>query len=124
MLFLSPATKALRPSPFPLSVFLALFAAFAQAPADPESTLKRAIELQQAGDSAKAIPLYREYLKLRPSSPVALSNFGAALAHEGQYSEAIAEYLKSLAIQPRNPEALANLGLAYYKTGQIPQARE
>jgi Tfp pilus assembly protein PilF len=124
MFFLFPTTTPRRPILIPLVVALTLSAAFAQAPADPESTLKRASELQQAGDSAKAIPLYREYLKIHPSSPGVLSNLGAALAHEGRYSEAIAEYTKALAIEPGNPQSLANLGLAYYKTGQIPQARE
>lgn len=109
---------------FLLVVTLIFSAAIAQTPSDPESTLKRAIELQQAGDCAKAIPLYREYLKIHPSSPSVISNLGAALAHEGRYSEAIAEYTRSLAVQPGNPQALANLGLAYYKTGQILRARE
>ncbi|MGA7237809.1 MAG: tetratricopeptide repeat protein [Bryobacteraceae bacterium] len=124
MLFLFPTTTPRRPILIPLVVALALSPAFAQAPADPESTLRRASEFQQAGDSAKAIPLYREYLKTHPSSPGVLSNLGAALAHEGRYAEAIAEYTKSLAIEPGNPQSLANLGLAYYKTGQVPQARE
>ncbi len=124
MSFLSPTTTPQSAVLFLLVVTLTFSAAFAQAPLDSESTLKRAIQLQQAGDSAKAIPLYREYLKIHPSSSSVLSNLGAALAHEGRYSEAIAEYTKSLAIQPGNPQALANLGLAYYKTGQIPRARE
>ena len=124
MLFLFPTTTPRRPILIPLVVALTIFPAFAQSPPDPESTLRRASELQQAGDSAKAIPLYREYLKIHPSSPGVLSNLGAALAHEGRYSEAIAEYTKSLAIEPGNPQSLANLGLAYYKTGQIPQARD
>lgn len=124
MLFLFPPTTPRRPVLIPLALALTISAAFAQVPPDPESTLRRASEFQQAGDSAKAIPLYREYLKTHPSSPGVLSNLGAALAHEGRYSEAIAEYTKSLAIEPGNPQSLANLGLAYYKTGQIPQARE
>jgi Tfp pilus assembly protein PilF len=124
MPFVLPTTMPRRRAFCPLVVTLTLSAAFAQAPADPEATLRHASELQQAGESAKAIPLYREYLKTHPSSPGVLSNLGAALAHEGRYSEAIAEYTKSLAIEPGNPQSLANLGLAYYKTGQVPQARE
>jgi Tfp pilus assembly protein PilF len=119
MRFLSPTAM-----PFVFLATLTFSMAFAQAPSDPEATLRQAIQLQQAGDCAKAIPLYREYLKIHASSPDVLSNLGAALAHEGRYSEAMAEYTKSLAIQPRNPQALANLGLAYYKTGQIPRAKE
>jgi Tfp pilus assembly protein PilF len=123
MSFLSPTTTP-RSAVLLLVVTLRFSAARAQAPVDLESTLKRAIQRQQAGDSAKAIPLYREYLKIHPSSPSVLSNLGAALAHEGRYSEANAEYTKSLAIQPGNPQASANLGIAYYKTGQIPRAKE
>jgi Tfp pilus assembly protein PilF len=121
---LSPIkTTSRRPVLFLFVAVMSCSVALAQAQ-DPESTLRQASKFQQSGDSAKAIPLYREYLKTRPSSPDVLSNLGAALAHEGRYSEAIAEYSKSLAIQPRNPQALANLGLAYYKMGQIPQAKE
>jgi Tfp pilus assembly protein PilF len=124
MPFLSPNTMRRRPI-LPLGILtLTFYPAFAQTPADPEATLKQAIAFQQAGNSVKAIPLYREYLKTHPSSSNVLSNLGAALAHEGKYSEAIAEYTKSLAVEPANPQAMANLGIVYYKTGQIPQARE
>ncbi|HEY1861796.1 MAG TPA: tetratricopeptide repeat protein, partial [Gemmataceae bacterium] len=106
-----------------LIVVVAISVAFGQN-TDPEPTLKQAIQLHQSGDFAKAIPLYRSYLKVRPNSPDALTNLGAALAHEGKYSEAIAQYSKALKLQPTSPQALANLGIAYYKTGQISQARE
>jgi Flp pilus assembly protein TadD len=106
-----------------LTVLVAVSVAFGQS-IDPEPTLKQAIQLHQSGDFAKAIPLYRAYLKVRPDSPDALTNLGAALAHEGQYSEAIAEYSKALKLRPKSPQALANLGIAYYKTGQLSQARE
>ena len=126
-----PVMQLFRESMIPVRLSLTLFAvlstlcpASAQNSADAEATLKKAIQLQQSGDSAKAIVLYREYLKARPSSPDVLSNLGAALAHEGRYPEAISEYSKSLAMQPRNPQAAANLGIAYYKTGQISQAQE
>jgi len=108
-----------------LTVMVAVSVAFGQVGQsnDPEPALQQAIQLHQAGDFTKAIPLYRAYLKVRPNSPDALTNLGAALAHEGKYSEAIAEYSKALKLQPKSPQALANLGIAYYKTGQISQAR-
>jgi Flp pilus assembly protein TadD len=96
----------------------------AQPAKDPEPILKQAVQLHRSGDFTRAIALYREYLKARPSSPDVLSNLGAALAHEGRYPEAIAEYNKALKLKPANPQALANLALAYYKTGEFPQARE
>ena len=123
---LTPRLAKLRHAVFllPLLLIFPSERAAAQAVKDPEPILRQAIQSHQSGDFNRAITLYREYLKERPSSLDALSNLGAALAHEGQYPEAIAEYSKALKLKPDNPQALANLALAYYKTGEISQARE
>lgn len=90
----------------------------------PEAVLAQASTLHQKGDFKGAVPLYREYLKIRPRSPDVISNLGAALAAQGQYAAAVAEYNKAIAIEPRNPRFLTNLGLAHYKTGNISNARD
>jgi len=90
----------------------------------PDSILRDAMGKHQSGDFTGAIGLYRQYLKVRPESPDALSNLGAALAHEGQFAAAIEEYAHALRLNPGNTAARFNLGLAYYKSGDSLLARQ
>ncbi|MGA2136629.1 MAG: tetratricopeptide repeat protein [Bryobacteraceae bacterium] len=104
-----------------LCLLIALgLAAFAQQA--PEQILRQAIAMHQAGDTEGAIREYRAYLKLRPDSPDARSNLGAALASTGRYGEAIVEYQAALKQRPKDPHIQLNLALAFYKQGQIADA--
>jgi tetratricopeptide (TPR) repeat protein len=87
-----------------------------------EEILKSAIGLHQAGDINGAIVNYQKYLALRPESPMALSNLGAAYAKVGRYQDAIVQYRHALKLQPGNTPVELNLALAFYKTGQTEQA--
>ncbi len=89
---------------------------------DPEPLLKQAMTLHQRGDFDGAIKAYEQYLALRPSSPIALSNLGAAYAHNGRYQDAIREYQRALTAGPDNVQVKLNLALAYYKTSQVTEA--
>jgi tetratricopeptide (TPR) repeat protein len=93
--------------------------AFAQT---PDTTLRKAVELHQAGDLSGAIAAYRAYLKLEPRNVMARSNLGAALSKAGRYEEAVGEYKQALEVEPRNLPVRVNLALAYYKTSQIVEA--
>jgi tetratricopeptide (TPR) repeat protein len=95
----------------------------AQTPS-PESLLRHATELQQAGDLQGAEQAYRDFLAVRPNEVAVLSNLGVLLAHLGRYDQAVVEYKKALLLDPNNPGIALNLGLAYYKAGQIPQAAQ
>ncbi len=93
----------------------------------PETILRHAMELQQAGDFEGAVRGYREFLAVRPLAThpqdVAVqANLGVLLAHLGQYDEAVVEYRKALALDPGNAGIVLNLGLAYYKAGRIGEA--
>jgi tetratricopeptide (TPR) repeat protein len=104
---------------------VALAAALAPAQDGPEQILQRAVALQQSGDMEKAIPLYREFLKLAPQAPPQIrSNLGAALAGTGRYEEAIAEYRQALKDLPGDPRIRLNFSLALYKSGQISEAAQ
>jgi tetratricopeptide (TPR) repeat protein len=105
---------------------LALIACFASLSLaqPPDTLLRKAVELHQAGDMPGAIAAYRAYLKLEPKSVMARSNLGAALSKTGQYEDAIVEYRQALQLEPRNLPIRVNLGLAYYKTAQISEAAE
>ncbi|HEX3748030.1 MAG TPA: tetratricopeptide repeat protein [Bryobacteraceae bacterium] len=88
----------------------------------PETILRHAVELHQAGDIAGAIAQYRAYLDQVPDSVMARSNLGAALSHAGKFPEAIVEYQKALELQPANLPVRMNLALAYYKSSDIAHA--
>ena len=107
-----------------LVAFLALSAsALAQQPS-PDQLLAAAMTEQQRGDFDAAIRDYRRVLALRPKSPEAQANLGAALAHQGQYDAAIAEYRAALPAAPQKAPILLNMALAFYKKGDLPHARE
>jgi tetratricopeptide (TPR) repeat protein len=94
---------------------------FAQVPS-PEELLRRAAELQQAGDLDGAVTSYREFLGLQPNEAPVHSNLGVLLSHLGRYDEAVVEYQKALDLDPQNASIVRNLGLAYYKSGRMPDA--
>lgn len=87
-----------------------------------EEILKRAIGLHQQGDIDGAIQGYRKYLAVRPESPLALSNLGAAYARVARYQDAIVQYRHALKLQPANTGVQLNLALAFYKSGQTESA--
>jgi len=101
---------------------LTLAASMALAQDSPEQILQRAVAAHQSGDPEKAIPLYREFLKLQPDAAQIHSNLGAALASTGRYEEAIAEYRQALKGLPGDPRVRLNMSLSLYKSGQISEA--
>jgi tetratricopeptide (TPR) repeat protein len=101
----------------PVFSILLAFSLLAQ-PDPTEAILKHAIGLHQSGDINAAIAEYQKYLALRPDSPMALSNLGAAYARVARYEDAIVQYRRALKLQPTNTPVQLNLALAFYKTGQ------
>jgi tetratricopeptide (TPR) repeat protein len=88
----------------------------------PEQILQQAVALHQSGAAEKAIPLYREFLRLEPQAAEIRSNLGAALASTGRYEEAITEYREALKRLPNDPRIRLNLALSLYKAGRISEA--
>jgi len=84
-------------------------ASLAQPQTSPDSILRHAVQLHQAGDVEAAIREYRSYLKPVPDSVMAHSNLGAALSKSGNYEEAIAEYSQALQKDPGNVPIRVNL---------------
>jgi len=93
----------------------------AQTPS-PESLLRHAVELQQAGDLEGAVQGYRDFLALRPQETAVRSNLGVLLSRLGRYDQAVAEYKQALTVDPKNGGIVLNLGLAYYKSGRMVEA--
>lgn len=90
--------------------------------ASPQDMLRDAGAAYQAGDTTKAIRLYREFLKDHSDAAEIRSNLGAALVRSGQFAEAIPEYQAALEKLPNNLGVRMNLALAYYKLGRLPEA--
>ena len=88
----------------------------------PEDVLRRAMELQQAGDLEGAVKGYRQFLAARPNEGAIHANLGVLLVHLGRTDEAITEYKKAVALDAQNGDIVRNLGLAYYKSGRMDEA--
>ena len=83
----------------------------------PQELVQDALQKQQAGDLAGAVPEYRQFLKIHPEATAIHSNLGAALAGLGRFEEAVAEYKIALKQAPSHTGTRLNLALAYYKMG-------
>lgn len=90
---------------------------------DPMDVVRRAYQLQQAGDYQAAADAYRAFLKIKPDEVGAHSNLGVVLAKLGRYDDAIAEYEIAAKLAPSDPRIGVNLALAYEKSGRITEAR-
>lgn len=102
---------------------LAAGLANAQQP-NPDELLRRAINAQQSGDINEAIRDYRQLLELRPDTPEARVNLGAALVQLGQYDAGIKEYEQALPAVTNKNQVRMNIALAYYKKGDFQAAHD
>ena len=89
---------------------------------DPMAVVQHAYQLQQSGDYAGAADAYREFLKLRPNEPGALSNLGVVLVKLGRFEEAIVEYEAAEKLLPGDGRIELNLALVYQKSGRLGEA--
>src|SRR5207248_640612 len=103
-------------------IFLLLLSASLALAQTPQQIVQDALQKQQAGDLAGAVPEYRQFLKLHPEATAIHSNLGVALAGLGRFEEAIPEYRAALRQSPSQPTIRLNLALAYYKMGRLSDA--
>jgi tetratricopeptide (TPR) repeat protein len=118
----SPLVKISGRSFEAILVLTLLFAAVAGAQTTPQELVQDAMQKQQAGDLAGAVPEYQQFLKLHPEATAIHSNLGAALAGLGRFAEALPEYKIALKQSPKLVGARLNLALVYYKMGKIDDA--
>ena len=85
---------------------------------------RRAMELQQSGDYARAAESYSRLASLNPNDIVAHVNRGICLVQLGRFDEAIAEYQAADKLLPGDPRIALNLALAYQKSGRLREATE
>ncbi len=77
-----------------------------------------------AGDSEKAIPLYRKALTLNPNNEHALNNLAYLLTEKGEIEEALQHIEKVLTISQGNKELCGNYAKTLEKLGRLPEATE
>jgi serine/threonine-protein kinase len=95
-----------------------------QYPADFWVNEKLGQALQQATppDWDEGVRFFTAAVALRPESPGAHSNLGAALFDKGQLDEAIASLRKAIELDPRLALTQCNLGVALGDKGQLGEA--
>lgn len=79
--------------------------------------ISRATESLKKDDTAAAIQMYREALKLDPNDPTALIGLGAALDEAGEFESAVECYKKALKADFDQVMAHSGLGIVYEKQG-------
>lgn len=107
---------------FLVATFAPVVAGAAYAQMSPQQLVQDAMQKQQSGDLAGAVPEYEEFLKQHPEATAIHSNLGAALAGLGRYEEALPQYKIALKQSPKMVGARLNLALVYYKMGKIDEA--
>ena len=84
--------------------------------------LNLAIAKDQEGETATAIPLYRQAIALDPESALAHSRLGHGLQQNGDPRGAMACYRKAMELDPRNGEPLYFLGTLFDEQGETATA--
>ncbi len=79
---------------------------------------------QAAGDTARAIDLYRQSLTLSDNLPAAWNNLGLLLLDEGKYIDAVEAFKRAADLSPSDPRPLHNIGIAYSRAGWEQKAME
>jgi len=74
---------------------------------------EKALEENRKGQTAKAIRLFEEAIKIAPDFYHAHNNLGVAYVRMSRYEEAEAEYKKARELNPKVDQPLLNLALLY-----------
>jgi tetratricopeptide (TPR) repeat protein len=101
------------------------FSLYRRAPpgSSAEASLNLARECHRAGDYARAIRLYREFLSgTKPGDGTIRVLLGNALFRSGLFTEAEAEYRSALGEEVSSLHGLYNLGLALHRQGRPEEA--
>ncbi len=78
--------------------------------------------IEQEGDPARAVELFRQAVKVDPGSTQALLNLGNALSQDGAYEEALTAYDRALALKPGFLEAMNNRASTLRRLGRLDDA--
>jgi choline-sulfatase len=77
---------------------------------------------REAGDLARALPLYRDAVAAAPHDPQAWYDLASALQEAGRAEEALAVTREAIRLDPRRPEAHNTLGIVLLAEGSVEEA--
>ena len=89
---------------------------------DLQAQLATALDQLRAGNTDKALTLYRQTLQKYPNSAEAHNWLGVALADKSNLLQAIAEFRKAVALDPKFARAWTNLGSTLAKSGDTEES--
>ena len=97
-----------------------------QEPVAPDQILRRAVELQQAGDLEGAIEQYEAFLALYPEAAAVRFNLGNAYGQVGKFEKAIAHYEQAIQSGDLTDPTAARLILSwtYFQAAEFEKARD
>jgi len=82
-----------------------------------------AYALAHLGQTDKAMPYYRNAIRLAPQKATVYHDHGLALLDLGQVDDAIGEFQKALKLEPAAPDVLLSMSMALEQKGQIAEAK-
>lgn len=100
-----------------------LAALVAADPTNPVFRGKLAAAYREHGETAKALPLYRQAAAAAPQDPEAWYNLASALQEAGQAAEARQAIERALKLDASRPEAHNTLGIVALGQGRLEEAR-
>ena len=97
-----------------------------QEPVAPDQILRRAVELQQAGDLEGATEQYESFLSLYPEAAAVRFTLGNAYGQAGKFEKAIAHYERALQSGDLTDPTAARLilGWTYFQAAEFEKARD
>jgi Flp pilus assembly protein TadD len=91
---------------------------------DTREALRRAQDLEKAGQTKESILGYREVLHTDPQCPEAEVGLGRSLYSLGEYAQAVATFEEGHRLRPDDPEILHWLGRSYLQEKQAEKVLE
>lgn len=92
--------------------------------ADPETEYLLGVCLEQLGNRAEAIEIFRRVVRTRPDHASAFSALGSAYREAGNYAEARTALERAVELNPKDLRANYQLGLVYAKLGDNEAAKK
>jgi Flp pilus assembly protein TadD len=80
---------------------------------DPDLLFSQATALYRNSDFDRAIPLFQQFLALRPEHALATARLAASYCHSGRFDDAVPVLQRAIKLNPADYQSQANLALTY-----------
>ncbi len=89
-----------------------------------DSLIRQGNALSERGHTGKAFKIFELALKIKPSSPEALTGLGYCHLDQERFATAMSYFKRALAVSQIHGEALIGMAEAYKMQGNLPKARD